>query len=34
MFFFFKDIFSLISDEKDCCSHRKLGLLLYDMIMV
>lgn len=27
-------IFSLISDNNDCCNPRKLGLLLYDLILI
>ena len=34
IFSFQIDIFSLISDAKGSVNHRKLGILLYDMIMI
>ena len=31
---FVLDLFKLVADNKELCNHRKLGMLLYEMIMV
>jgi hypothetical protein len=33
-YYYLLDIFNLIADNNDTCNHRKLGILLYDMIMI